>query len=150
MNYFALTAEEHKHFTISREPKENVWFVDPQGVGTAGYGLCFSASDMAKIGQLCLDKGLYQGERIVSSDWIREMTVPKQICGSEFRDMSYGYLWWIINAEKNIYAAIGNSGNVIYINPSNNVVISITSYFKPTIFDRIDFIQKYLEPSIME
>lgn len=41
-----------------------------------------------------------------------------------------------------------NSGNVIYVNPSNNIVIAITSYFKPTIFDRIDFVQKYIEPFI--
>ena len=49
-NYYAKTAEEHKHFTIDRKPKENVWFSDPQGLGTPGYGLCMSACDMAKIG----------------------------------------------------------------------------------------------------
>ena len=149
-NYFALTAEEHKHFTISKEPKKNVWFSDPQGVGTAGYGLCFSASDMAKIGQLCLDKGVYNCKHIISSKWLEEMVVPKHICGDEFRNMSYGYLWWIIYGEKNIYAAIGNSGNVIYVNPADNIVISITSYFKPTIFDRVDFIQEYIEPFISQ
>ena len=62
--------------------------------------------------------------------------------------MSYGYLWWIVDENKRIYAAIGNSGNVIYVNPLKNIVIAVTSYFKPTIFDRIDFIQKYIEPFI--
>ena len=61
-----------------------------------------------------------------------------------------GYLWWIIEREKNIYAAIGNSGNVIYVNPVNNVVVAVSSYFKPTIFDRVDFIQEYIEPFISE
>ena len=37
----------------------------------------------------------------------------------------------ILDREKNIYAALGNSGNVIYINPDNNIVIAVTSYFKP-------------------
>ena len=60
--------------------------------------------------------------------------------------MEYGYLWWIISRKKNIYAAIGNSGNVIYINPQKQLVIAVASYFKPTIFDRVDFIQKYIEP----
>lgn len=41
--------------------------------------------------------------------------------------------------------AIGNSGNVIYINNSNKFVCGITGYFKPTIFDRVAFIQKYLD-----
>ena len=67
-----------------------------------------------------------------------------------FRGMEYGYLWWIIDREKNIYAAIGNSGNVIYVNSEKNIVIAVSSYFKPTIFDRVDFIQEYIEPFIME
>ena len=149
MNYFAETAEEHKHFTMCKDPKTNVWFCDPKGVGAAGYGLCFSAIDMAKIGQLCLDKGVYNGKQIISSQWIEEMTKPNYKCGEEFRNMSYGYLWWIIDEKKQIYSAIGNSGNVIYVNPTCNIVITVTSYFKPTIFDRIDFLQDYIEPFIM-
>ncbi len=145
-NFFAETAEEHKTFTISKEPKGNVWFADPQGIGTAGYGLCFSASDMAKIGELCLNNGLYNDKKIVSQAWIDEMVEPRKVCGKEFRGMTYGYLWWIIDTKKNIYAAIGNSGNIIYINPANRTVVAVTSYFKPTIFDRVDFIQKYIEP----
>ncbi|MEG1470563.1 MAG: serine hydrolase [Anaerovoracaceae bacterium] len=146
-NYLAQTAEEHKHFTISKEPKENVWFCDPQGVGTAGYGLCFSAEDMAKIGLLCLNKGEKNDIQVVSSKWIDTISTTTYLAGKEFRNMSYGYLWWIINEEKNIYAAIGNSGNVIYIDPENNLVISVTSYFKPTVFDRIDFIEEKLKPN---
>ena len=69
---------------------------------------------------------------------------------NNFRGMEYGYLWWIIDRQKNIYAAIGNSGNVIYVNPEKNTVISVTSYFKPTIFDRVDFIREYIEPLITE
>lgn len=150
INYFAKTAEEHKDFTMNKKPKENVWFCDPQDVGTAGYGLCFSAEDMAKIGLLCLNKGNFNGKQIVSSGWIKEST--KFVCttGDKFRNMMYGYLWWIINDEKNIYAAIGNSGNVIYIDPENNLVISVTSYFKPTVFDRVDFIEEIIKPFILK
>ena len=145
-NYLAETADEHKHFTTCKEPKTNVWFCDPKGIGAAGYGLCFSAVDMAKIGQLCLEHGVHDGKQIVSSRWIDEITTPNYKCGEEFANMSYGYLWWIIDEKKHIYAALGNSGNVIYVNPSENIVIGVTSYFKPTVFDRVDFIQKYVEP----
>lgn len=147
-NYFAETAEKHKEFTINKQAKENVWFGDPQGIGTAGYGLCFSAEDMARIGQLCLNNGVYNGEQIISAQWINEMTRSRSITGVKFRNMKYGYLWWIINEEKNIYAAIGNSGNVIYIDPEKSMVISVTSYFKPTVFDRIDFIEERIKPFI--
>ncbi len=148
VNYYAETAEEHKAFTIGKAPKEHIWFSDPEGLGTPGYGLCMSAEDMAKIGLLCLNKGVHNGKQIVSAGWIEEMTSPRVVESNQFRGMEYGYLWWIIDREKNIYAAIGNSGNVIYVNPEKSVVIAVASYFKPTIFDRVDFIQEYIEPVI--
>lgn len=148
INYLAETAEEHKHFTISKEPKTNLWFCDPQGVGAAGYGLCLSAADMAKIGQLCLDQGLYHGNQIISSKWIKAITQSTHQCGDEFKNMAYGYLWWIIDEKKQLYAAIGDGGNVIYVNLTQRIVITVTAYFKPAVFDRVDFIQQYIEPFI--
>lgn len=148
-NYYAETAEEHKHFTMCKEPKGNVWFCDPTEIGTPGYGLCFSAEDMAKIGLLCLNKGKFSGKQIVSSKWIDEMTTPVLVEGAQFRNMMYGYLWWIIDKDKKIYAAIGNSGNVIYIDSTNNLVVAVTSYFKPTVFDRINFIEEVIKPFIL-
>lgn len=119
-NYYAETAEEHKAFTIGKTPKENIWFCDPDGLGTPGYGLCMSAEDMAKIGLLCLNNGNYNGKQIISSNWIKEMTTFREVKSDYFRGMEYGYLWWGIDSKKNIYSAIGNSGNVIYINPKKN------------------------------
>lgn len=149
-NYLAETAEEHKQFTISKTPKDNIWFCDPEGLGTPGYGLCMSAEDMAKIGLLCLNKGRYNNKQILSAKWIEEMTQPQTVENNSFRKMKYGYLWWIIDRRKNIYAAIGNSGNVIYVNPEKNIVIAVASYFKPSILNRVDFIRKYIEPFVTE
>ena len=78
------------------------------------------------------------------------MTRPRTVESDHFRGMDYGYLWWIIDHEKNIYAAIGNSGNVIYVNSEKNIVIAVASYFKPTIFDRVEFIREYIESFIMK
>ena len=145
-NYEALTAEEHKKFMLSKEPKKRIWFVDPKGVGTAGYGLCISARDMAKIGQLCLDEGVFRGKRVVSAEWIKESTAPQIQCDDSFADMRYGYLWWTPDSDRRAYAALGNSGNVIYINPENQSVVAVTGTFKPSILDRVQFIQDYIEP----
>ena len=145
-NYYAKSAEEHKRFTIGKTPKKNIWFADPAGLGTPGYGLCMSAEDIAKIGLLCLNEGCYGDKQVVSNRWIKEMTRPRTVESDHFRGMDYGYLWWIIDREKNIYAAIGNSGNVIYVNPEKEIVIAVASYFKPTVFDRVDFIREYMEP----
>lgn len=135
-NYYAETAADHKQFTMDKLPRKNVWFCDPQGLGTPGYGLCMSAADMAKIGQLCLQK------------WIKEILIPKPVMDNRFRGMSYGYLWWIVHPEKNIYAAIGNSGNVIYVDPNRKIVAAVSAYFKPTVFDRIGFIEEVLLPAL--
>ena len=148
--FIARSAEEHKQFTIEKTPKENVWFCDTEDLGTPGYGLCMSAEDMAKIGMLCLKKGVYDGKRIVSSGWIEEMSRPRTIENQNWHGMEYGYLWWILDREKRIYAALGNSGNVIYINPDKNIVIAVASYFKPTVMDRVDFIREYIEPFVCD
>ena len=148
-NYYAKSAEEHKHFTIDKGPKGNVWFADRQGLGTPGYGLCMSAADMARIGQLCLQNGTWDGKQIVSQRWIEEMTTPREVDSRYFRGMHYGYLWWIVHPGRRIYAAIGNSGNVIYVNPDTHVVAGVSSYFKPTVFDRVDFIEDILIPTVL-
>ena len=145
-NYEALTAEEHKAFILSKTPNTNIWFCDPQGVATAGFGLCLSARDMAKLGQLCLNGGVYGGKRIVSPDWIAESTQPRLFCDEHFAHMGYGYLWWTPDRGRRAYAALGNSGNVIYIDPERGTVIAILGSFQPNIFDRVPFLQEYIEP----
>lgn len=150
VNYYAKTAEEHKQFTMDKSPKTNVWFCDPLNIGTAGYGLCLSASDLAKIGVLCLNKGMYKGKQIVPLKWINEMFKPRTSALEDLQNMKYGYLWWILDSGNEIYSAIGNSGNVLYIDAKNNLVISITSYFKPMIIDRVPFVEEYLKPFILK
>ena len=146
--YCATNAEEHRHFTIDKAPKGNVWFADPQWLGTPGYGLCMSAADMAKIGEMCLREGCWEGQRIVSREWIRQMTEPRKVEGKMFRGMDYGFLWWIPHPGKKVYAAIGNSGNVIYVDPAREVAVGVSAYFKPTVFDRVDFIEDVLLPEL--
>lgn len=147
-NYCVESAEEHRRFTLDRTPRENVWFADPQGLGTPGYGLCMSAGQMAGIGQLCLNKGLREGVRIVSSAWIEAMTAPARVEGDRFRGMHYGFLWWIPDPGRRIYAAIGNSGNVIWVNEPEQLVVAVSAYFKPTVVDRVDFIERHIVPAL--
>lgn len=80
---------------------------------------------------------------------MEEMIRPREIGDRIFRGMSYGYLWWIIHPEIGVYAAIGDSGNVIYVNPEANVVVSVTSIFKPSVLDRIDFIENAVMKNIL-
>jgi CubicO group peptidase (beta-lactamase class C family) len=118
--------EEHLAFLYSRSV--NGWVVDPKGVNTAGWGLCLTPRDMAKIGQLYLNGGSYEGREILSREWIEECTKVR----SRWGDFLYGYLWWIIDSEGDrCYAAIGDSGNFIYVNPEKSIVVAIASRFVP-------------------
>lgn len=144
----AATAEEHKAFILSKQPKENVWFSDPQGVGAAGYGLCLSVGDMAKIGQLCLDGGVCNQKRVVSAEWIKNSTKPRIQCDGSFANMQYGYLWWTPDAQKPAYAALGNSGNAIYVDPERGAVVAVNGTFKPRVLDRVRFIQDTILPML--
>lgn len=146
INYHVINEEQHKKFILDKLPKQNIWFSDPKDLVTPGYGLCMNALDMSKIGQLCLNKGFFDGKQIISEHWITEMTNPRIIENNMFKGMSYGYLWWIIHPEKKIFSAIGDSGNVIYINPDKELVVAITSYFKPMVLNRIDFIENNIIP----
>lgn len=94
INYLAKTADEHKRFTMCKEPQKNIWFCDPQGIGSAGFGLCLSAKTMVKIGQLCLDKGIYNGKQIVlsnrSSRLQRQIILAKKTSSRCLMDISGG------------------------------------------------------------
>lgn len=52
--------------------------------------------------------------------------------------------------KREVYAAIGDSGNIIYVSKEKNVSVGITGTFKPRIFDRVDFIERKVLPVVEE
>lgn len=141
-NIIFHSKEEQMEFYKSTDM--NGWVADPQGVNTAGWGLTISPVDMAKIGLLFLNKGKWNGKQIVSEKWVEESTTEHSRW--EKMNLPYGYLWWI--GEKGGYAAMGDGGNIIYVNPDKNLVVAITSLFYPRAKDRIEFIEKYILTSV--
>lgn len=119
------------------------WVAGPTGVHTAGWGLTLSPTDMAKIGQMYLNGGIWEGMRIVSESWVNEST--SEHSRWDRIGVGYGYLWWKAEDE-NGFAAMGDGGNIIYVSRDKKMVVAITSTFKPRAKDRIEFIKKYVEP----
>ena len=144
----ASDKDDQFDFLMNKAPKKNEWYSDPKDTVTAGWGLCLSAEDMAKIGVLILNSGEYDNTRIISTNWMEEMTVPRVALGERFGNMHYGYLWYRPHKDKQIVAAIGDGGNVIYVNIEQNISIGVTGTFKPRVFDRIEFIEKNILPLI--
>lgn len=118
------------------------WVADSTGVNSGGWGLTLSPTDMAKIGQLYLDSGMWNKKQIVSTRWISEST--KEHSRWKELNLSYGYLWWVENGIG--YSAMGDGGNVIYVNAKKKIVVSIAALFVPKVKDRIELIKKYIEP----
>ena len=140
--------EDQFDFFMNKNPRKYEWYSDPQDTVTAGWGLCMSARDMAVIGALVSGLGQYEGKRIISEEYIKDMLAPHLKLGERFGFMNYGYLWYKPYDDREVYAAIGDSGNIIYVNMEKDISVGITGTFKPRIFDRVEFIEKKVLPVI--
>lgn len=138
--------EDQFDFFMNRNPRKNEWYSDPQGTVTAGWGLCSSARDLARIGELVTGGGVYDGNRIISEAYLDDMLTPHLKLGERFGYMNYGYLWYKPFDDRPVYCAIGDCGNIIYTNKELEVSVGMTGTFKPRIFDRVEFIEKNILP----
>ena len=101
-------------------------------LGTSG-GLHLRPRDLAKLGQLVLDGGVWRGRQIVSADLIKQMTARQSPPGFSFGSLrSYGYLWWqgrssIENRDIDWIGAIGRGGQRLFVVPSLNLLVAVTA-----------------------
>ena len=141
--------EDQFDFFMNKGPRKNEWYSDPQDTVTAGWGLCASGRDLAKIGDMVLNRGRYSEKQILSEEWVAQMLTPYQKLGERFGFMEYGFLWYKPYENREVYAAIGDSGNIIYVNRETGVSVGVTGTFKPRIFDRVEFIEKKVLPIVV-
>ncbi|MFC1784816.1 serine hydrolase domain-containing protein [Candidatus Neomarinimicrobiota bacterium] len=90
------------------------------------YPFRMSARDMARFGLLFLQNGVWEGDQIVSEQWINESITPYSDTGN---GGDYGYMWWITgdqvlgNLNKGSYYASGYNGHYIFIIPDMDLVV---------------------------
>jgi Beta-lactamase class C and other penicillin binding proteins len=133
------------HIAVMGDMNASGWAADPQGRNWASWGLFLRPSDMAKLGELYLNEGAWRGQQIVPRWWVDESTREHSRC-AQWGDLAYGYLWWVIDGDS--FAALGDGGNVIYVNSRKRLVIAIASLFMENSRDRIELIKKHIEPAI--
>ena len=110
-----------------------LWVVDDQGHEFAAAGLNASLRDYARFGLLYLNKGVWNGKRIISEDWIEQSlnsNEPHLKVGENEASNStlgYGYQWWILDGDEGEFTALGIYNQMIYINPTHNIIIVKTS-----------------------
>ena len=104
------------------------WELSPQGVSTGGYGLSVRTEDIAKFGQLYLQKGKWNGKQLVPAAWVAAATARQTSNGSTPQsdwDQGYGYQFW--RCRHGAYRGDGAFGQYCIVLPEQDAVIAITS-----------------------
>ena len=107
------------------------WELSPQGISTGGYGLSVRTEDIAKFGQLYLQKGKWNGKQLVPEAWVEAATARQTSNGSNPKsdwDQGYGYQFW--RCRHGAYRGDGAFGQYCIVLPDQDVVIAITAGVK--------------------
>jgi CubicO group peptidase (beta-lactamase class C family) len=112
------------------------WPTNPQGINIGWGELHMLPHDMAKIGYLYLNEGIWDGKQVISSDWVKTST-RKHISAHTLED-GYGYQWWV--DDSGIFLALGYAGQYIVVIPEKEMVAVFTGDLQ----DRNFFIPRIL------
>lgn len=127
------------------------WVKDPVGNSTGGWGLTLTPRDMARFGFLYLNHGIWDNNRIISEDWVRESTKPHSGTLINGAIAKYGYLWWLREEDGVLaYSALGDGGNIICCIPEKDLIIAIASEFIINPRDRWNLIKEHILPAVID
>lgn len=105
--------------------KNHAWEKCPMGIEKGGWGLSLCMEDLAKIAQLYLNKGMWQGRRLLSEEWIAMATSPQIPTPNGELNQGYGFQIWM-NAN-NVYQFNGAFGQYAVMFPDKNAAVVIFS-----------------------
>jgi CubicO group peptidase (beta-lactamase class C family) len=108
--------------------KDPSWVTSPQGISAGAYGLMVRTEEIARFGQLYLQKGAWRGRQLVPAAWVEEATSLKTSNGSAPTsdwDQGYGYQFW--RCRHNAFRGDGAFGQYCIVIPEQDAVVAITS-----------------------
>lgn len=104
------------------------WETSPQGSSIGGYGLYLRTEDIAKFGQLYLQKGKWNGKQLLPESWVDQATSKQVSNGSDPSndwDQGYGFQFW--RCRHGAYRGDGKDGQFCIVLPHQDAVIAITA-----------------------
>jgi CubicO group peptidase (beta-lactamase class C family) len=104
------------------------WGSSPQGVTFGGFGLKIRTEDVAKFGQLYLQKGQWNGKQLVPASWVEQATARQVSNGSDPAkdwDQGYGFQFW--RCRHGAFRGDGANGQFCIVLPEQDAVIAITA-----------------------
>ncbi len=130
------------------------WESSPRGINTGGWGLRIKTEDMAKFGELFLQKGMWRGRQILPAGWVEEASRERIIQNPDkpqsqrdSSDWEQGYCYQMWRCRHGAYRADGAYGQFIIIMPDQDAVVAITAE-TPDMQDELNLVWKYLLPII--
>lgn len=108
--------------------EDPTWGTSPQGVSLGGYGLNVRTEDIAKFGQLYLQKGKWGDKQLIPAEWVAMATSKQTSNGSNPKsdwDQGYGFQFW--RCRNGAYRGDGAFGQYCIVLPEQDAVIAITS-----------------------
>jgi len=132
------------------------WMKYPDEIVQTGGGLYLRARDMAKLGQLFLNGGRWEGKQIVSEAWVRESTlshVDAAQIPAAANAGGYGFQWWLGtfgtgNRVAKCYSARGRGGQFVVVFPDQQMVAVFTSAAdNPLTFQPLEMIKRHILPA---
>lgn len=104
------------------------WDTSPQGVTIGGWGLKICTEDIARFGQLYLQKGSWNGQQLVPLEWVEEATRKQVSNGSDpGRDWTQGYGFQFWRCRHGAYRGDGKDGQFCIVLPELDVVVTMTA-----------------------
>jgi Beta-lactamase class C and other penicillin binding proteins len=101
------------------------WETAPSGAEKGGWGLYLRPEDMAKLGELYLSGGKWEGSQLIPRDWIRESTVQRMRTPKKYGSFNYGYHVWVAR-DASCFLFNGMFGQNIFMFPHNDIVVVTT------------------------
>src|SRR5260370_10719548 len=109
------------------------WVTSREGISAGGYGLSVRTEDIARFGQLYLQKGTWQGRQLIPAAWVDEATARQVANGSSPKsdwDQGYGYQFW--RSRHDAYPGDGAFRPYCPLPPELHPLLAITSDVRPT------------------
>ncbi len=132
------------------------WEVCPQGINTGGWGLKLPTEALAKFGQLYLQKGMWNGQQILSPAWVEEATsfkiqqpAPDLDKARRDSDWHQGYCYQFWRSRHNAYRGDGAFGQYTVVLPEKDAVVVITSE-SSSMQGEMNLIWDYLLPAMTD
>ncbi|MEZ4902185.1 MAG: serine hydrolase [Spirosomataceae bacterium] len=121
-NTWRWTGYRNSWIVLDGQPVQSV-----SGGGHWGGGMFINAYDMARFGLLTLHRGNWNGQQLLSEQWVKQATTPTPA------QPTYGYMNWFLNtgqkplpsAPANVYYHVGNGTNVVYVDPDHELVMVV-------------------------